>query len=178
MRRKKPELPFLSGLDADELIESARQQAYIRYGIESRQEYWARMIKDLARVPADEPFSVQDAEDWLSTSHDELVKTCIYCGETCLGKPYGPNLTGATWDHIIPKAEGGTDRQSNLVRACRFCNSSKGPLMIEAWVELMASMQYKDVRERKRKKIVQRGRSGTFIGMTEHAMTGTKQWGT
>jgi len=41
--------------------------------------------------------------------------TCRYCGRPA-----------TTADHVIPKAKGGTDEMSNLVAACRSCNSGKG----------------------------------------------------
>ena len=43
------------------------------------------------------------------------VPTCVYCG-----KP------AAHMDHVIPKSQGGTDGDANLVPACAKCNLSKG----------------------------------------------------
>lgn len=43
---------------------------------------------------------------------------CFYCGE-----PVG---AGATFDHLIPKAYGGTDAAANIVLAHRRCNRLKG----------------------------------------------------
>lgn len=40
---------------------------------------------------------------------------CCYCGGYA-----------RTVDHLLPKAHGGTDDPSNLVAACRRCNSAKG----------------------------------------------------
>jgi 5-methylcytosine-specific restriction protein A len=40
---------------------------------------------------------------------------CHYCG-----------AEATTADHVIPKYRGGTDEPSNLVAACRPCNSAKG----------------------------------------------------
>lgn len=48
---------------------------------------------------------------------------CIYCGSK-------ENLC---FDHIIPKSKGGPDITSNLVLACRKCNSSKGDKDIFYW---------------------------------------------
>lgn len=44
--------------------------------------------------------------------------TCQYCGETA------PNVV-LQIDHIIPVALGGDDKPSNLVTACKDCNSGK-----------------------------------------------------
>ena len=48
---------------------------------------------------------------------------CIYCGST-------ENLC---FDHIIPKSKGGPDITSNLVLACRKCNSQKSDKDIFYW---------------------------------------------
>lgn len=40
---------------------------------------------------------------------------CGYCGNEA-----------NSVDHIIPKASGGTDDESNLIACCRNCNSTKG----------------------------------------------------
>lgn len=42
---------------------------------------------------------------------------CFYCGEPVGGK--------ATFDHLIPKAYGGTDAAANIVLAHRRCNRLK-----------------------------------------------------
>lgn len=42
-------------------------------------------------------------------------RKCAYCGER-----------GDTKDHVVPKSRGGSDDPSNLVWACRSCNSRKG----------------------------------------------------
>jgi 5-methylcytosine-specific restriction endonuclease McrA len=37
----------------------------------------------------------------------------------------GCTTIATTADHIVPKAAGGTDQWTNLVAACRHCNSAK-----------------------------------------------------
>lgn len=49
---------------------------------------------------------------------------CQYCGAR--DKPL-------TIDHVIPESRGGTDDDSNLVTACKSCNSSKGTKTLEEW---------------------------------------------
>ena len=34
----------------------------------------------------------------------------------------------ATWDHIVPKSEGGTDAWDNMQLLCRGCNEERGEL--------------------------------------------------
>jgi 5-methylcytosine-specific restriction endonuclease McrA len=44
---------------------------------------------------------------------------CHYCGEAIYSKHI-------TKDHKIPVSKGGTDEASNIVPACRACNTDKG----------------------------------------------------
>lgn len=48
---------------------------------------------------------------------------CVYCGS-----PLNLSL-----DHVIPQSRGGEHSPSNLVTACRSCNSSKGAKTPEEW---------------------------------------------
>ena len=48
---------------------------------------------------------------------------CAYCGAT--GR--------LSADHLIPTSKGGPDNGSNLVRACRSCNSSKSNRDLWVW---------------------------------------------
>jgi endogenous inhibitor of DNA gyrase (YacG/DUF329 family) len=52
---------------------------------------------------------------------DGLV--CVYCA--------GPF---DTIDHVIPLTRGGDNMKSNLVPACRSCNSSKGQKLLSEWM--------------------------------------------
>ena len=47
---------------------------------------------------------------------------CVYCG-----KP------ADTADHILPVAMGGTHELTNLVPACKACNSARGNSLDEQW---------------------------------------------
>lgn len=46
--------------------------------------------------------------------------SCVYCGAAAdeLAEPF-------CLDHVLPRCEGGTHHESNLVTACRFCNEAK-----------------------------------------------------
>jgi len=45
--------------------------------------------------------------------------TCQYCGQ----RPHARELT---MDHVLPRAQGGSTRWTNVVAACRACNHQKG----------------------------------------------------
>jgi 5-methylcytosine-specific restriction endonuclease McrA len=53
---------------------------------------------------------------------------CVYCGGT-------EASTGAHLhlDHLTPKAQGGADVATNLVLACRSCNSARQDTTLSAW---------------------------------------------
>lgn len=57
-----------------------------------------------------------------TTAKESLLKqsggNCIYCGHEL-------TVSNMTIDHIIPKAEGGTDLESNLIACCKECNAKK-----------------------------------------------------
>ncbi|MCK7582403.1 MAG: RNA-guided endonuclease IscB [Chromatiales bacterium] len=53
-------------------------------------------------------------------------RTCAYCGATNVPLEI---------EHIVPRAEGGSDRVSNLTLACRPCNQRKGNRSIEDFLQ-------------------------------------------
>lgn len=73
-------------------------------------------------------------ESNLSYTHQEWKETviffggeCAYCGRTM---KKGERLTR---DHLVPVADGGATTQSNVVPACKSCNSSKGKSEWHEW---------------------------------------------
>lgn len=51
-------------------------------------------------------------------------RICRYCG--------APDASDA--DHVLARSRGGTNHPSNLVAACRTCNTSKGARPLEEWL--------------------------------------------
>lgn len=54
--------------------------------------------------------------------------TCQYCGCDL----HSAAASEVTLDHLIPRSEGGNNRNENLVTACRRCNSSRG---LRVWTQ-------------------------------------------
>lgn len=53
---------------------------------------------------------------------------CCYCEKPLLWKT-------ATFDHLIPRVQGGDDYADNLSLACQRCNSSKGGRSVLQWLD-------------------------------------------
>lgn len=51
---------------------------------------------------------------------------CLYCGTTL-------SFESCQMDHIVPQADGGSNREENLVACCPNCNLSKGALPFVTW---------------------------------------------
>lgn len=56
---------------------------------------------------------------------------CVYCGATKASSRAHLHL-----DHLLPRAAGGEDVASNLVLACRSCNSARHDMPLPAWCRL------------------------------------------
>lgn len=56
---------------------------------------------------------------------------CVYCGATA--ETSGAHLH---LDHLVPRAHGGQDVASNLVLACRSCNSARHDMPLTTWCRL------------------------------------------
>lgn len=60
------------------------------------------------------------------------VRECSYCGETGTSE-HGPDGHAWHFDHVIPRAHGGTHDPKNIVKACRSCNIRKGASLEPIW---------------------------------------------
>ena len=68
---------------------------------------------------------------------DKYGHTCQYCGGAS-------EDTVLQWEHIIPKAKGGTNKVKNATLACNCCNKEKGSKTLKEWKqELMSKSLYK-----------------------------------
>lgn len=63
----------------------------------------------------------QKVEAWVRHPH------CAYCGRKL-------QLKHCTWDHVIPRAKGGTRNGGNIVIACISCNRLKGAMEITEFI--------------------------------------------
>lgn len=53
---------------------------------------------------------------------------CVYCGATEASSGAHLHL-----DHLVPRVAGGADVATNLVLACRSCNSARHDMPLAAW---------------------------------------------
>lgn len=60
---------------------------------------------------------------WRQSIKEKWNYQCAYCGSE-------DNLT---LDHITPRSKGGSDRVTNILCACKKCNTSKGHQMWSDW---------------------------------------------
>lgn len=70
---------------------------------------------------------LEDVRQWDETRAFVLARdnwTCVYCGSP------GANQC----DHVIPRSRGGRSVATNLVAACRSCNSSKKDRTPSEWL--------------------------------------------
>lgn len=71
---------------------------------------------------------IDDPRGWTMTRESVLARdgyTCVYCGST-------DDLAA---DHVHPRSKGGADIPSNLVTACKRCNSSKRDRLLSEWTQ-------------------------------------------
>lgn len=67
--------------------------------------------------------------------------TCVYC-ETQLDSP-----RQLTLEHVVPRSNGQNNHHTNLVTACRSCNSSRQNKTLKAWC-LQKKLDYQAITKR------------------------------
>lgn len=63
---------------------------------------------------------------------------CHYCGMVVTRKQWmvdNHTVRLFTMDHIVPRSEGGMFHDDNLLPACLQCNSDRGPLPLDQFIE-------------------------------------------
>lgn len=70
---------------------------------------------------------------------------CVYCGATLEG---GACLS---LDHLLPRSKGGSNDATNLVTACKMCNSIRGDRPLAQWLRLVADLTGEDVEALRRR---------------------------
>jgi 5-methylcytosine-specific restriction endonuclease McrA len=75
---------------------------------------------------------------------------CVYCGAT--EQSSGAHLH---FDHLTPKSAGGLDAATNLVMACRSCNSRRHDMSLSVWAREAHQMQFtaRSIRAQARKRL-------------------------
>ncbi|MEO1061796.1 MAG: HNH endonuclease [Actinomycetota bacterium] len=68
---------------------------------------------------------------------------CVWCGTTFDGR-----LVVATTEHLVPRIKGGPSWIENEVAACRRCNSDRGHVAPDRWLERCAELGWPADRER------------------------------
>ncbi|WP_386681890.1 HNH endonuclease [Loktanella sp. R86503] len=86
-----------------------------------------RAVRDFAKVHGGHERKHYDVYETHVLELDD--HRCHYCGST----------GSLTMDHVVPKSLGGSDHYSNLVAACRTCNSSKRTKSYEDFLEFVAA---------------------------------------
>jgi len=93
---------------------AARKRAMKRYVSSDKGRLAARMAQSRRRALIAQSVNDFTSDQWLAILA-EFGEVCAYCGS--------PDQM--THDHVVPIAKGGDNTASNIVPACKPCNSSK-----------------------------------------------------
>lgn len=58
---------------------------------------------------------------------------CVYCGKGEVHIPPARPVDKHQLDHLVPRIQGGKDEASNLVTACKSCNSARHDMGVRGW---------------------------------------------
>lgn len=99
---------------------------------------------------------------------------CTYCGRTLYEDTH-------TWDHVIPRSQGGGSAPENLVHCCSPCNNRKGDLSVSEFLAGGQNGVCKKGRAKKRVIALLTAREPTVLGNisgnTQEGYTYTPQRG-
>lgn len=102
-------------------IRDAQYRFYWRHATRLRRKAVERKLRNIDPVLLSQKLKYHDHR-------------CVYCGSTAY----------LSWDHVKPKAAGGRDILSNLVPACKSCNSKKR----DRWTTPSDALRCRDYRVR------------------------------
>lgn len=71
-------------------------------------------------------------QQWRDSIKSAWNNCCAYCGQPPIDD------SSLTIDHVKPKSKGGEDRTSNVIPACKECNSRKGSENWLAWYRMQS----------------------------------------
>jgi len=130
--------------DYSPLTVSSVQRAFLLIFLGKAELIEANKKKELRSITASYPFpSVVRIKQYVNMPYKGVVMSrhnifkrdngqCQYCGTT----------KDLTLDHVIPRSKGGKSTWTNLVTACKKCNSVKGDYSLEkAGMKLMTRPQ-------------------------------------
>lgn len=133
------------------LVTAATRNAYVKEAEKNRKnrdKARQQLRQELSGAPDGGHVSARDVRRYeLLTRHNSQ---CLYCGATV--------ATGTCEiDHVVASSQGGSNRTTNLVVACRPCNASKGKQTVLQWLAIVG-----DTDERSLKAMKQRVKTFTF----------------
>jgi 5-methylcytosine-specific restriction endonuclease McrA len=87
--------------------------------------------------------------DYGAALYEKYHFTCVYCGFD--GRTFDSWMQ-LSIDHVLPKASGGSDQESNKVVCCRACNSITSRMTFDK------DMKFEDIIQYKRNRVAERRR--------------------
>ncbi len=95
----------------------------------------------VSRIGAGDEYTCMKPSAWIKSVYGQFGGLCAYCDrKTVLPSmlPGTRNELTATLDHRQPLSKGGTNSQDNFALACGLCNSLKGNMSFDEWMDWTA----------------------------------------
>lgn len=115
------------------------------------------------------------APETLKKLYDKTNGRCHICYKKLARVNYGKHGRRGAWevDHSVPRARGGTDRQSNLLPACTTCNRSKQ----DSTTRVARSEHGHTRRPRSRQEVKEAQNTGAVTGLVSGLLVGARVGG-
>lgn len=127
------------------LMTAAASNAYVQEADKNRQKRdkaRKRLREELSGAPDGAFVSARDLLRYeLLTRHNSQ---CLYCGVTV-------SMETCEVDHVVASSQGGSNRTTNLVIACRPCNASKGKRTVLQWLAIVGDTDDRSVKVMKQR---------------------------